>query len=344
MKININDYFDNKKKLRPLIIAEISANHCGKKSLFLKSIISAAKNGADLIKIQTYEPEDITINKSLKLKNWNKKKIWNLYSKAQTPFAWHHDAFKLAKKLKIDLFSTPFSERGVDFLLKYNVRLFKISSFEINDFKLIKKIAMTKKPIILSTGMASLGEINQCIKIIKKFHKKIILLHCVSGYPTLAKEANLNRILSLKKYFKNINLGLSDHTNDITTSLSSIPLGAKIIEKHFIISKKLKSLDKQFSITPDQLKKLSAYSKAIFSSLGDGKFKVQKSEKNSIKFRRSIYSIKDIKKGDKLSKNNISTFRPTVGISASNYFKVLGKKVRKNIKAKSPIFKTYLKN
>ena len=135
MKININDYFNKKKNLRPLIVAEISANHCGSKSLFLKSIISAAKNGADLIKIQTYEPDDITINKSLKLKNWNKKKIWKLYSKAQTPYAWHYDAFKLAKKLKINLFSTPFSERTVDFLLKYNVKLFKISSFEINDFK-----------------------------------------------------------------------------------------------------------------------------------------------------------------------------------------------------------------
>ena len=202
MKININDYFNKKKNLRPLIVAEISANHCGSKSLFLKSIISAAKNGADLIKIQTYEPDDITINKSLKLKNWNKKKIWKLYSKAQTPYAWHYDAFKLAKKLKINLFSTPFSERAVDFLLKYNVKLFKISSFEINDFKLIKKIASTKKPLLVSTGMASLNEINDCIKIIKKFHKKIILLHCVSGYPTLDKDANLNRILSLKNILK----------------------------------------------------------------------------------------------------------------------------------------------
>ena len=134
MKINFQKYFKNNPNLRPLIIAEISANHCGKKSLFLKSIKSAAQHGADLVKIQTYEPEDITINKSLNIKYWNKKKIWKLYSKAQTPFKWHKDAFKLAKKMNINLFSTPFSERGVDFLSKLNVKLFKISSFEINDF------------------------------------------------------------------------------------------------------------------------------------------------------------------------------------------------------------------
>ncbi len=341
MKINLQKYFKFNNNLKPLIIAEISANHCGKKSLFLKTIRSAAKNGADLIKIQTYEPEDITINKPLNIKNWNKKKIWNLYTKAQTPYKWHIDAFKLAKKLNIELFSTPFSKRAVDFLIKMRVKLFKISSFEINDFNLIKKIAKTRKPIILSTGMASLNEIKECVNEIKKFHSKIILLHCVSGYPTPDHEANLNRILSLKKCFKDINIGLSDHSNDIISSLSSIPLGAKVIEKHFILSNKLKSFDKKFSITPEQLKNLSIYTKKTYLNLGDGKFKIQKKEKSSIKFRRSIFSIKDIKKGEKLSQNNISTFRPVVGISAKHYFKILGKKINRNIKAHSPIFKSY---
>ena len=229
MKINFQKYFTFGNNLKPLIIAEVSANHCGKKSLFLKTIKSAAENGADLIKIQTYEPKDITVNKSLNIKDWNNKKIWRLYSKAQTPFKWHNDAFKLAKKLNVELFSTPFSNRGVDFLLKMKVKLFKISSFEINDFKLIKKVASTRKPIIVSTGMASLNEIKKCINLIKKFHNKIILLHCVSGYPTPDKEANLLRILSLKKYFKKINIGLSDHTNDIVSAMSSIPLGVSVI-------------------------------------------------------------------------------------------------------------------
>lgn len=341
MTFNLNNYFKSKNNLRPLIIAEVSANHCGKKSLFLKSIRSAAKNGADLIKIQTYEASDITINKSFKIKNWNKKKIWKLYSKAQTPYAWHKDAFSLAKKLKVELFSSPFSEKAVDFLQSFNVKLFKIASFEITDLKLIRKIAKTKKPIIISTGMASLKEIQECIRLINKYHNKIVLLHCVSGYPTPESEANLKRILTLKNKFKKINIGLSDHTNGIFTSIASIPYGAVFIEKHFILSKKLKSLDRKFSINPIDLKNLSKISKLIYSSLGKGNFDIQKNEKKSLKFRRSIFSIKKIKKGEKFTYKNISTFRPEVGLSAKFFFKVLGKKASKNIAPNSPIYYNY---
>ena len=329
MTFNLNKYFTSKKPLRPLIIAEVSANHCGKKSLFLKSIISAAKNGADLIKIQTYEASDITINKSFNIKNWNKKKIWNLYSKAHTPYSWHKEAFTLAKKLKIELFSSPFSERAVDFLQTFNVKLFKIASFEITDLKLIKKIAQTKKPVIVSTGMASLNEIKECVKLIKKYHSKVVLLHCVSGYPTQESEANLKRILTLKNNFKNINIGLSDHTNNINTSIASIPYNTVFIEKHFILSKKLNSLDRKFSINPKELKELSRISKIIFSSLGNGNFKIQKNETESLRFRRSIFSIKKIKKGEKFTTNNISTYRPEVGLSAKFFFNVLGKRAKK---------------
>ena len=338
MTFNLNKYFTSNESLRPLIIAEVSANHCGKKSLFLKSIISAAKNGADLIKIQTYEADDITINKSFNIKNWNKKKIWNLYSKAQTPYSWHKDAFTLAKKLKIELFSSPFSERAVDFLQTFNVKLFKIASFEINDLKLVKKIAQTKKPIIVSTGMASLNEIKECINLIKKYHNKVVLLHCVSGYPTPESEANLKRILTLKNNFKNMNIGLSDHTNNINTSIASIPYNAVFIEKHFILSKKLNSLDKKFSINPIELKELSRVSKIVFSSLGKGNFEMQKNEKKSLKFRRSIFSIKKIKKGEKFTTENISTYRPEVGLSAKFFFNVLGKRAKKNIAIHSPIY------
>ena len=338
MTFNINKYFTSNKSLRPLIIAEVSANHCGKKSLFLKSIISAAKNGADLIKIQTYEADDITINKSYNIKNWNKKKIWNLYSKAQTPYSWHKDAFTLAKKLKIELFSSPFSERAVDFLQTFNVKLFKIASFEINDLKLVKKIAQTKKPIIVSTGMASLNEIKECINLIKKYHNKVVLLHCVSGYPTPESEANLKRILTLKNNFKNMNIGLSDHTNNINTSIASIPYNAVFIEKHFILSKKLNSLDKKFSINPIELKELARVSKIVFSSLGKGNFEIQKNERKSLKFRRSIFSIKKIKKGEKFTTENISTYRPEVGLSAKFFFNVLGKRAKKNIAIHSPIY------
>tara|TARA_B110000977_G_scaffold197561_1_gene280407 strand:+ start:42933 stop:43961 length:1029 start_codon:yes stop_codon:yes gene_type:complete len=342
MTFNLNKYFTTKKPLRPLIIAEVSANHCGKKSLLLKSIKSAAKNGADLIKIQTYEADDITINKSFNIKNWNKKKIWDLYSKAQTPYSWHEDAFTLAKKLKIELFSSPFSEKAVDFLQTFNVKLFKIASFEINDLKLVRKIAKTRKPIIVSTGMASLNEIKECINIINRYHNKIVLLHCVSGYPTPENEANLKRISTLKNNFKKINIGLSDHTSGIITSIASIPYNTVFIEKHFILSKKLKSLDKKFSINPTELKKLSKISKVVFSSLGKGNFKIQKHEKPSLKFRRSIFSIRKIKKGEKFTTNNISTYRPEVGLSAKFYFKILGKKAKTNINSHAPIYSSYI--
>lgn len=340
MKININKYFSSKKKLRPLLIAEISANHCGKKSLFLKSIRSAAIHGADLIKIQTYQPEDITI------KNPNKKskqyKIWKLYSDAQTPYDWHKDAFLLAKKIDIELFSTPFSLRAVDFLQKFDVKIFKISSFEITDVNLITKIAKTKKPVIVSTGMANLNEIKACVKIIKKYHNKIILMHCVSGYPTPENQANIKRIELLKKNFKKINIGISDHTNDIITSLASIPLGVVLIEKHFIISKKLNSFDKKFSIDPNQFLDLSKISRRVFGSLGKGSLEIQKKERASKKYRRSIFSIMDIKKGEKFNVRNISTFRPSIGLGANLFFKIIGKKSNKNIKCFKPIFKSDL--
>lgn len=342
MTFKLKQYFTSRKPLRPLIIAEVSANHCGKKSLFLKSIKSAAKNGADLIKIQTYEADDITINKSFNIKNWDKKKIWNLYSKAQTPYAWHKEAFALAKKLKIELFSSPFSEKAVDFLQSFNVKLFKIASFEINDLKLVHKIAKTKKPIIISTGMASLNEIKECLKIINKYHNKIVLLHCVSGYPTPESQANLKRIITLRNSFKKLNVGLSDHTDNIATSVASIAYNSVFIEKHFILSKKLKSLDKKFSINPQELKKLSKISKLIFTSLGDGNFRIQKNEKVSLKFRRSIFSIKKIKKGEKFTTNNISTYRPEIGLSAKLFFKVLGKKAKKNIDLYSPIYSKHI--
>ncbi len=337
MKTNLSNYFRGKKKLLPLVVAEISANHNGSKKKFLDLIKSAAKNGADLIKIQTYEADDISINKFFKI-NGKKINIWKLYKKAQTPYKWHPEAFKLAKKLGVELFSTPFSIKAVNFLEKLKVKLYKISSFEITDFKLIEKIAKTKKPIIISTGMASLQEIKNCLKKINKYHNKVILLHCVSGYPTLEKESNLLRIKTLKKKFKKNNIGLSDHTNDILTSLSSIPLGAVLIEKHFIMNKKDSSLDKNFSISPNELQYLTKCIKKIFISLGNGKFKIQKSELKSINFRRSIFTTKKILKGEKLTPYNTSTFRPKIGLSADKYYEILNKRLLRDKNEFEPIY------
>ena len=343
MKIKINESINFDTTKPPLIIAEISGNHNGSKKKFLNLIKKAHSSGADLIKIQTYEAKDITlkeIRSYLKIKKgiWKGSQLWDLYSKACTPLSWHEDAFKLAKKLNANLFSTPFSERGVRLLEKYKVKLYKISSFEITDLNLIQEIAKTKKPILISTGLANFKEINAALKIIKKYHEKIIILYCVSGYPTPNSEANIKTLNLYKKKFKNYMIGLSDHTNNIHSSLAASAFGVVAIEKHFKLNDNEKTVDSKFSITPRQLKKLKSYSQNIYTTLGFESKNLKKSEKNSLFFRRSIFSKKNIKKGERFSRDNIICLRPKIGISSSNYLKVLNKKAKKNIKKNSPIY------
>jgi pseudaminic acid synthase len=328
------------KKSPPLIIAEISGNHGGNKKLFLKHIESACLNGADLIKIQTYEPVDIVnekIGKKFYIKNgiWKNKNLYNLYKKACTPFKWHSEAFKLAKKYKKTLFSSPFSLRAVDLLESLNCKLYKIASFEITDIRLLKYIASKKKPIIISTGMASFKEIKRAINIIEKYHSKIIIMHCVSNYPTKLKDTNLSNIIKLKSLFKKYIIGLSDHTKDNLSSLASIPLGIKIIEKHFKINNKIKTADSNFSITPNQLKNLKSQSSDIFFSLNSSKIKKYKTNKF---LRRSIYAKKNIKKDEYITKNNIEILRPKLGICASKYYNTIGAKTKKRIEKGEPIY------
>jgi len=341
IKINKKIIFSENKC--PVIIAEISANHCGRKDLFLKHIKKAAESGADMVKIQTYEPKDMTLNsnkKILRIKKgiWKGQNFWNLYKKACTPFSWHEDAFSLAKKLNITLFSTPFSERAVDFLEKFNVPIYKIASFEITDYLLIEKIASTKKPVIISTGLANLREIKNAINIIKKHHNKIIILHCVSGYPTPENEINISSILYLKNKLKTSLIGLSDHTNSINSALAAVSYKVVAIEKHFKLSNKIKSEDSKFSITPQDLKKLKELSKKYYNYIGDPGKPITNSEKNSIQFRRSIFARRDIKQGEEITKKNIVTLRPKIGIDASKCLSILGKRAKKNIAKNNPIF------
>lgn len=332
------------KNQKPLLIAEISGNHNKSKKRFLKLIDSAFKNGADLVKIQTYEPVDITLNlKSSKFKIkkgiWKNKYLWDLYEKAHTPFEWHKSAFKIAKKHKKILFSSPFSKRCVDFLESFNVKIYKIASFEITDLKLVNYIASKNKPIIISTGMSTIRDIKNAIIEIKKFHNKIIILHCVSNYPTELKDADLQKIEKLKKIFKNYSIGLSDHTNDIFSAVASCGYGVSVIEKHFNLDNK-KTTDSDFSITPDKLKLLSQIIKDL-----NPKIKINIKKKNElINLRRSLFAIKNIRINDKFSKFNVDSFRPKIGLCASNYFKILGKKSTKNIKKGSPIFKNSVLN
>ena len=342
IKINKKLNFDIDK--RPLLIAEISGNHNGSKVQFLNHIKTAHRCGADLIKIQTYEPDDITLNSKQKeflIKSgiWKGKNLWNLYQKAQTPYSWHKDAFRLAKKLGATLFSSPFSPKGVDFLEKINVPLYKLASLEITDLNLIKKIAQTRKPVIISTGSATNKEISTCIKIIKKFHKKIIILHCISDYPTLNKNSNVKKILFLKKHFKNKFIGLSDHTNDIYSSIAATAMNVVAIEKHFKISNKIKSADSSFSITPKKFIELKRFITNVHESLTTTK----KNEFDKSNFRRSIFTAKLIKKGEKFTEKNIVSLRPLIGICSSNYFRILNKKSNINILKNKPIFERNIK-
>lgn len=343
IKIKKNIFFDQKKC--PLLIAEISSNHSGSKKSFLNHIIKAKQAGADLIKIQTYEPEDITIKSSdkkfmIKEGIWRGKTLWDLYSEAKTPYSWHKDAFALARKINAILFSTPFSIKAFKFLEKFNPPLYKVASFEITDLKLIYEIAKTRKPIIISTGMASINEIKRAVKLINKFHNKIVLLYCVSGYPTPESETNIKTISTLKKIFNKNLIGLSDHSSNIFSSLAAVPLEVVAIEKHFKISNKTNSHDKFFSLNNIEFNKLKKYSVSIYKNLGNNKIRLKSSEKKSLIFRRSIFAKKKINKNDKFTKMNIDTFRPKIGIGAENYFKIIGKKSKKNINKFDPIFKS----
>ena len=336
----MKNFFKNSSK--PLLIAEISGNHNGNKKRFLNLIESAFKNGADMVKIQTYEPQDITLktkNKKFMIRRgiWSKEYLWQLYEKAHTPFSWHSDAFKIAKKFNRQLFSSPFSIRAVDLLEKFNVQFYKLASFEITDFKLIRYIAKKNKPILISTGISNIQEIKNAIKVVNKYHNKIIIMHCVSNYPTKLEDVNLSRINKLKKIFKNYKIGYSDHTDDIISSVAASVMNISVIEKHFNIDNK-KTNDSDFSIKPKQLKALSK----ILNDLHTKKKIKNDQRSNFLNLKRSIFAIKDIKKNETINEKNIDTLRPKIGLCSSKYFKIIGKKSKKFIKSGSPIYKNYL--
>jgi pseudaminic acid synthase len=337
--IQITNNLNFSYKKRPQIIAEISGNHNGSKKKFLNLIKSACLNGADLIKIQTYEPSDITLDKNygnFKINKgiWKGEKLWNLYKKACTPYSWHKEAFEIANRYKKIIFSSPFSIRAVDLLEKLECKVYKIASFEITDLKLIDYIASKNKPIIISTGMANLNEIKKAIKLINKYHSKIIILHCVSDYPTKIEDMNLERINFLKKKFPKCLIGVSDHTNSIYTSIAATAIGVVLVEKHFKYNN-FNTTDSTFSITPRELNEMASILPKIYKAM---KIDNKNNEIISKNLRRSIFAKKDIMKNEKISISNIDTYRPLVGMCASNYFKILNRKTNKFIKKDEPIF------
>ena len=281
-------------KNRPFIVAELSGNHSGSLSKALRLIKLAKKSGADAVKIQTYTPEDITLNvnrKDFVINNkygpWNKKKLFDLYKKAHTPIEWHKKIFQYAKKLKIICFTSVFNEKRIAFLEKLGCPAYKIASFENNHYPLIKSVLKTNKPVIVSTGMMNLKEISELVIFLKKYRtKNLAILKCTSSYPSKIEEANISTIPYLRKKFKNIEVGLSDHTLGIAAPCAAVSHGATIIEKHLVLNKKNRTVDSSFSITPDELKNLISVTNEIHSSLGKLNYKQSQNETKNKKLKR----------------------------------------------------------
>ena len=332
----------------PYVIAEISGNHNGSIERAKKIIESAKDNGADCVKLQTYSPDTMTIksnNEDFRVTSglWNGYTLWDLYDWAQTPFEWQSELFTHAKNIGITCISTPFDETAVDLLENIGCPFYKIASFELTDLPLIRYVAETKKPLILSTGMANEEEIYDALNIVNKYGSNdYIILHCVSGYPTPVEQINLDTINLLKRRFK-CDVGLSDHTLGNTSAILSIAYGVKIIEKHFTLSRDDGGPDANFSMEPDELKLMVDSVNQVWESIGKPNYKLKKSEKQNLKFRRSIYVINNIKKGDIFNNNNIKIIRPGYGIPPKYYNNIIGKKSLTNIKIHRPLKWKYIK-
>ena len=320
----------------PFIIAELSANHGGDIELAKKTIQSAKNSGADAIKLQTYTPDTMTIdcqNPDFLIDEglWKGRNLYDLYKQAYTPYEWHSELFSFSQDIGIICFSTPFDETAIDLLEDLNTPAYKVASFELTDHVLLKNIAKTEKPVIMSSGMATLEEISDAYEIlIGGGTKEIAILHCVSGYPTEVKYANLNTISDLKKNFDCV-IGLSDHTISNSAAIASISLGACLVEKHFILDRNIGGPDSDFSIEPDQFKELKKGTTEAWESLGSVNYELKGEEENMVKFRRSIYAVKDITKGELFNSSNIRRIRPGNGIEPKYFESIVGKKALKDI-------------
>jgi N-acetylneuraminate synthase len=330
------------KNNSPYIIAELSANHNGDIQRAFDLILAAKEAGADAVKIQTYTADTMTIDcdaEDFHIKGglWDGYSLYDLYKEAQTPYEWHKPLFDYAKKIGITIFSSPFDETAVDLLEELNAPAYKIASFEMIDLPLVKYVAKTGKPMIISTGMANLREIEEVVEAAKNNGcHDLILLHCVSSYPAPIDQINLKTIPDLSKKFDVLS-GLSDHTMGTTVATTSVALGACLIEKHFTLSRADKGPDSQFSLEPDELKQLCQNTKIAWQSLGKAGYERKAAEEGNIKFRRSIYAINDIKEGEGFTKENIKRIRPGFGLSPKHWDGLLLSKASCNIARGTPI-------
>jgi len=336
----------NKKigKRHPVfIVAEISANHLQKFDYAIELIKVARKAGADAVKFQTYTPDTLTIdcdNKYFQIKQgtiWDGKTLYQLYKEAYTPWEWLPKLKKIAEKEGLIFFSSVFDKTSVDFLEKITPPAYKIASFEITDIPLIEYVARKKKPIIISTGIATLSDIKEAVNTCKKVgNNQIILLKCTSVYPAPLEEVNLRTIPNLKETFKTV-VGLSDHTLGISIPIAAVALGAKIIEKHLTLDRSLGGPDAAFSLEPEEFKEMVNEIRNVENALGKISYQLGKKIKKNREFRRSLFIIKDIKRGERFTETNIRSIRPGYGLSPKYFKKVLDKEAKRDIEKGTPL-------
>lgn len=344
MEIMINETVKIGDRHKPFIIAEMSGNHNQSLEKALSIVDAAAKAGAHALKIQTYTPDTMTINlKEGEFLISNKNSLWygyslyDLYKEAYTPWEWHQAIFDRCKQHNMIGFSTPFDETAIDFLESLHVPLYKIASFENTDLGLIRKVAATGKPMIISTGMASIADLDETVKTVRDAGcENFILLKCTSTYPASPDDSNIKTISHMRELFQ-CQVGLSDHTLGVGVAVASVALGATVIEKHFTLSRAEGGVDSAFSLEPAEMQLLVNETESAWRSLGKITYGASENEKSSLMYRRSLYIVEDMKKGDILSSKNVRTIRPGFGLKPKYIEQLLGKTVKKDISKGTPL-------
>ncbi|MBD3231351.1 pseudaminic acid synthase [Candidatus Dependentiae bacterium] len=327
------------RKYPPFVVAEMSGNHNQSIDKALAIVRAAAEAGVNALKLQTYTPDTITLdvkNDDFFVKDskslWKGSYLYELYQQSYTPWEWHKPIIERCKQLGLICFSTPFDESSVDFLETLNVPCYKIASFENNHLPLLRRIAVTGKPVIISTGLARVSELHEAVETLRSHGTKdIILLKCTSSYPADPINANILTIPHMRELF-GCKVGLSDHTLGIGVSVASVVLGTTFIEKHFTLSRSDGGIDSEFSLEPEEMKALVVETKRAWQSLGKVSYEFSEKEKNNLQFRRSIYISKDLKSGDILTKENLRVVRPGYGLHPRYFEQLIGKKVSCNLK------------
>jgi N-acetylneuraminate synthase len=328
----------------PFIIAEMSGNHNGSLERALQIVDMVAQSGAQAIKLQTYKPETMTLDIAENEfyicdtnSPWRGKSLYKLYQEAQTPWEWHKPIFERSRKLGLVAFSSPFDLTAVDFLESLNVPIYKIASAELTDLNLISRVGQTKKPMILSTGMANISEIYEAVEVARSNGcPHIILLKCTATYPATPEESNLNSIPVLRDAF-GVQVGLSDHTLGIGAAIASVAVGATVIEKHVTLSRSDGGVDSLFSLEPHELRLLVSETKIAHAAMGGVQIGPTDTELESLKFRRSLYAVEDIRTGERFTEKNIRAIRPGSGLPPKNLAVIIGRKSSKDIERGTPI-------